>query len=156
MLDLIKSKVAPRVTNLINESPRNLGKEKIMEMNVVFGSNVELAAAIAETLNNDYTSLKEVVAALNEIKRGAKAVADEQAKANKLANKEVAIASGKKFASSLSAGDRVRYNTSKGIVEATVGEQKEGAKTLHVILDEIPEGSKKADRYIGFDKLIIA
>ena len=81
MLDLIKSKVAPRVTNLINESPRNLGKEKIMEMNVVFGSNVELANAIAETLNNDYTSLKEVVAALNEFKRGAKAVAEEQAKA---------------------------------------------------------------------------
>ena len=96
-----------------------------MEMNVVFNSNVELATKIAETLNNDYTSLKEVVAALTEIKRGAKAVADEQAKANKAADKEVAIASGKKF-----------------------------AKTLHVILDEIPEGSKKADRYIGFDKLI--
>ena len=125
-----------------------------MEMNVVFDSNVELATKIAETLNNDYTSLKEVVAALNEIKRGAKAVADEQAKANKAADKEVAIASGKEFAKTLKIGDRVRYNTSKGIVEATVGEQKDGAKTLHVILDEIPEGSKKADRYIGFDKLI--
>ena len=127
-----------------------------MEMNVVFGSNVELANEVAKCLNNDYTALKEVVAALTEIKRGAKAVADEQAKADKLANKEVAIASGKEFASSLNVGDRVRYNTSNGIVEATVGEQKEGAKTLHVILDEIPEGSKKADRYIGFDKLIIA
>ena len=125
-----------------------------MEMNVVFGSNVELATKIAETLNNDYTSLKEVVAALTEIKRGAKAVADEQVKANKAADKEVAIASGKEFAKTLKVGDRVRYNTSKGIVEATVGEQKDGAKTLHVILDEIPEGSKKADRYIGFDKLI--
>ncbi len=125
-----------------------------MEMNVVFDSNVELATKIAETLNNDYTSLKEVVAALTEIKRGAKAVADEQSKANKAADKEVAIASGKEFAKTLKVGDRVRYNTSKGIVEATVGEQKEGAKTLHVILDEIPEGSKKADRYIGFDKLI--
>ena len=117
-----------------------------MEMNVVFGSNVELATKIAETLNNDYTSLKEVVAALNEIKRGAKAVADEQAKANKAADKEVAIASGKEFAKTLKVGDRVRYNTSKGIVGATVGEQKDGAKTLHVSLDEIPEGSKKADR----------
>ena len=125
-----------------------------MEMNVVFDSNVELANAIAETLNNDYTSLKEVVAALTEIKRGAKAVADEQAKANKEIAKEVAIASGKEFAKTLKVGDRVRYNTSKGIVEATVGEQKNGSKTLHVILDEIPEGSKKADRYIGFDKLI--
>ena len=127
-----------------------------MEMNVVFGSNVELAIKIAETLNNDYTSLKEVVSALTEIKRGAKAVADEQAKANKAADKEVAIANGKEFAKTLKVGDRVRYNTSNGIVEATVGEQKEGAKTLHVILDEIPEGSKKADRYVGFDKLIIA
>ena len=125
-----------------------------MEMNVVFGSNVELATKIAETLNNDYTSLKEVVAALTEIKRGAKVVADEQVKANKSADKEVAIASGKEFAKTLKVGDRVRYNTSKGIIEATVGEQKDGAKTLHVILDEIPEGSKKADRYIGFDKLI--
>ena len=125
-----------------------------MEMNVVFGSNVELATKIAETLNNDYTSLKEVVAALTEIKRGAKVVADEQVKANKAADKEVAIASGKEFAKTLKVGDRVRYNTSKGIIEATVGEQKDGAKTLHVILDEIPEGSKKADRYIGFDKLI--
>ena len=125
-----------------------------MEMNVVFGSNVELANEVAKCLNNDYTALKEVVAALTEIKRGAKAVADEQAKANKAADKEVAIASGKEFAKTLKVGDRVRYNTSKGIVEATVGEQKDGAKTLHVILDEIPEGSKKADRYIGFDKLI--
>ena len=127
-----------------------------MEMNVTFTSNTELAAAIAETLNNDYTALKEVVTALSEIKKGAKAIADEQAKANKAADKEVAIANGKEFASTLSVGDRVRYNTSNGIVEATVGEQKEGAKTLHVILDEIPEGSKKADRYVGFDKLIIA
>ena len=127
-----------------------------MEMNVTFASNTELAAAIAETLNNDYTALKEVVTALSEIKKCAKAVADEQAKANKAADKEVAIANGKEFASTLSVGDRVRYNTSNGIVEATVGEQKEGAKTLHVILDEIPEGSKKADRYVGFDKLIIA
>ena len=127
-----------------------------MEMNVTFASNAELAAAIAETLNNDYTALKEVVTALSEIKKGAKAIADEQAKANKAADKEVAIANGKEFASTLSVGDRVRYNTSNGIVEATVGEQKEGAKTLHVVLDEIPEGSKKADRYVGFDKLIIA
>ena len=127
-----------------------------MEMNVTFASNIELAAAIAETLNNDYTALKEVVTALSEIKKGAKAIADEQAKANKAADKEVAIANGKEFASTLSVGDRVRYNTSNGIVEATVGEQKEGAKTLHVVLDEIPEGSKKADRYVGFDKLIIA
>ena len=127
-----------------------------MEMNVTFASNTELAAAIAETLNNDYAALKEVVSALSEIKKGAKVVADEQAKANKAAGKEVAIANGKEFASTLSVGDRVRYNTSNGIVEATVGEQKEGAKTLHVILDEIPEGSKKADRYVGFDKLIIA
>ena len=127
-----------------------------MEMNVTFASNTELAAAIAETLNNDYAALKEVVSALSEIKKGAKAIADEQAKANKAADKEVAIANGKEFASTLSVGDRVRYNTSNGIVEATVGEQKEGAKTLHVILDEIPEGSKKADRYVGFDKLIIA
>ena len=125
-------------------------------MNVTFASNTELAAAIAETLNNDYAALKEVVSALSEIKKGAKVVADEQAKANKAAGKEVAIANGKEFASTLSVGDRVRYNTSNGIVEATVGEQKEGAKTLHVILDEIPEGSKKADRYVGFDKLIIA
>lgn len=125
-------------------------------MNVTFASNTELAAAIAETLNNDYAALKEVVSALSEIKKGAKAIADEQAKANKAADKEVAIANGKEFASTLSVGDRVRYNTSNGIVEATVGEQKEGAKTLHVILDEIPEGSKKADRYVGFDKLIIA
>ena len=127
-----------------------------MEMNVTFASNTELAAAIAETLNNDYAALKEVVSALSEIKKGAKAIADEQAKANKAADKEVAIANGKEFASTLNVGDRVRYNTSNGIVEATVGEQKEGAKTLHVILDEIPEGSKKADRYVGFDKLIIA
>ena len=127
-----------------------------MEMNVTFASNTELAAAIAETLNNDYAALKEVVSALSEIKKGAKAIADEQAKANKAADKEVAIANGKEFASTLSVGDRVRYNTSNGIVEATVGEQKDGAKTLHVILDEIPEGSKKADRYVGFDKLIIA
>ena len=125
-------------------------------MNVTFASNTELAAAIAETLNNDYAALKEVVSALSEIKKGAKAIADEQAKANKAADKEVAIANGKEFANTLSVGDRVRYNTSNGIVEATVGEQKEGAKTLHVILDEIPEGSKKADRYVGFDKLIIA
>ncbi len=125
-------------------------------MNVTFASNTELAAAIAETLNNDYAALKEVVSALSEIKKGAKAIADEQTKANKAADKEVAIANGKEFASTLSVGDRVRYNTSNGIVEATVGEQKEGAKTLHVILDEIPEGSKKADRYVGFDKLIIA
>ena len=125
-----------------------------MEMNVTFASNTELAAAIAETLNNDYAALKEVVSALSEIKKGAKAIADEQAKANKAADKEVAIASGKEFAKTLKVGDRVRYNTSKGIVEATVGEQKDGAKTLHVILDEIPEGSKKADRYVGFDKLI--
>ena len=125
-------------------------------MNVTFASNTELAAAIAETLNNDYAALKEVVSALSEIKKGAKAIADQQAKANKAADKEVAIANGKEFANTLSVGDRVRYNTSNGIVEATVGEQKEGAKTLHVILDEIPEGSKKADRYVGFDKLIIA
>ena len=79
----------------------------------------------------------------------------EAAKAAREAEQNAKGKLGKAYFATLKEGDKISWTMADGtVVEGTVGKQKDGAKTLHVILDEIPEGSKKADRYIGFDKLI--
>ena len=104
----------------------------------------------------DYTALKEVMEQLGKIRKSAKEANEAFIKEQKAADKAVKAEAGKEFAATLAEGDRVKYTMADGsVIEATVGKQKDGAKTLHVLLDTVPEG-KKPDRYVAFDKLVIA
>ena len=105
----------------------------------------------------DYAALKEVMEQLGSVRKSAKEANKAFVKEQKAADKAVRAEAGKAYAATLAEGDRVQYTKADGsVIEATVGKQKDGAKTLHVVLDDIPAGSKSADRYIAFDKLVIA
>lgn len=105
----------------------------------------------------DYTALKEVMEQLSAVRKSAKEANEAYVKEQKATDKAVKAEAGKAYAATLAEGDRVKYTMANGsVIEATVGKQKDGAKTLHVVLDAIPEGSKTADRHVAFDKLIIA
>ena len=64
---------------------------------------------------------------------------------------------GKAYAETLSVGDSISWTMADGSVKTgTVGETKDGAKTLHIILDkQFVEAGKEADRYVSFDKIVV-
>ena len=118
----------------------------------------ELNTIIAAANEMDLDTLKATIAALRDVKK-AKA---EEGKAISKAEKEAAKAElaekGKAYWATLSIGDPVAYKKVDGtILEGTVGEVKEGAKSAHVILNEVPAGAKsdKRDRYPAYSALVM-
>lgn len=101
-----------------------------------------------------YDGLKDVIAQLSEIRKDAKVIAENLAKEQKALAKEELAEKNRELAGGLKMGDRIKFYLGKQIVEASVGKQKEGSKTFHIVLDEIPDGSKTADRYVKFEKLV--
>ena len=116
---------------------------------------------IAQATNEDgvvdYATLKEVWKDLTAYRSANKEAAAEAEKAANKATKAEKAVIGKAYVATLKEGDRVSYTANGEVVEATVGKQNKDAKSLHVILDAIPEGAKstKLDRYPTYDKVII-
>ena len=102
----------------------------------------------------DYATLKEVWKDLTAYRSANKKAAAEAEKANKAADVNEAKARGEAYFLTLAVGTPVSYTKADGtVVEGKVGETKQGAKAAHIVLDEIPAGSKKADRYVAFNQL---
>lgn len=98
----------------------------------------------------DMETLKAIVKSLQDTKKAFEEVAKAASDARKKAKEALFAQSNVKLFSELVEGDRIRYwyATGKCWVEATVGKQKAGAKTLHVLLDEGTYTGEKPDRYL--------
>ena len=63
------------------------------------------------------------------------------------------------YLQTLEVGTPIQWMSNGEVQNGTVGEQKKGSKTAHLILNEIPANSKaknpKADRYVQYDKIIV-
>lgn len=98
----------------------------------------------------DMETMKAIIKSLQDTKKAFEEVAKSAEDDRKKANQAKTIASTSEFVKTLAEGDRIRYwyATGKCWVEATVAKQKEGAKTLHIVLDEGTYTGEKADRYL--------
>lgn len=101
----------------------------------------------------DFEMLKEAIDILVKERVARKAQAKEDAKAARDADQNAKGEIGKAWFATLKEGDAIAWTMADGsVITGTVGKQKEGAKTAHLIKDEVPEG-KKADAYVPFYKL---
>ena len=103
----------------------------------------------------DCDKLQEIITGLQGVKKTAK----EEFKAfkeeiNKVAKEELAI-KGKAYFDTLKVGDPVSWIKTDGtVLRGTVGEQKKGNKTAHVILDDVPDNGKP-DRHVKYHFIIV-
>ena len=101
----------------------------------------------------DFEMLKETIDILVKERVARKAQAKEDAKAARDADQNAKGEIGKAWFATLKEGDAIAWTMADGsVITGTVGKQKEGAKTAHLIKDEVEEG-KKADAYVPFYKL---
>lgn len=130
-----------------------------LEMSTAELTNVVVAATTKKDVI-DCDMLQEIITALQSVKKTAKEEfaamkkeADTEAK-NKLAER------GKAYFETLQVGSPISWVKADGsVITGTVGEQKKGAKTAHVILNEIPASTTsknpKPDRYAKFNAIVV-
>ena len=113
---------------------------KVIEMSTVDGVfNFDLFKEAIDL------QVKERVARKDEAKKAA-VVARE-------ANQEAKGKIGKAYLATLKEGSNISWTMADGsVIEGTVGKQKEGAKTAHLLKNEYDEG-KKPDAYVPFYKI---
>jgi len=122
---------------------------------------VELAQSIVETnlLNEgvvDCDELQKLISALQNIKKIAKEEFETLKKIKKEKETEKSKENGLTYWNSLKVGDPIKWKGSKGVICVGVkANTKEGAKRLHVKLNELPVGSTRLDRYITYEKIIV-
>lgn len=130
-------------------------------------SNGELKLSSAEITNMvvaattkddiiDCDVLQEVITGLQGVKKTAKEEFKAMKKELDNSEKEKLAERAKAYFATLTVGSPISWIKSDGtIMTGTVGEQKKGAKTAHVILSEVPEDSKRPDRYAKFHSIIV-
>lgn len=102
----------------------------------------------------DYATLKEVWKDLTAYRHDNKEEAAKAEQAVKTAAKVELATLGKAYLDTLNVGDKIAYTKADGtVLEGTLGEQKAGAKRAHIVLNEVPAGSKGADRYIAYEQI---
>ena len=108
-----------------------------------------------EHINCD--TLREVISGINSVKKTAKDDFEQVKKDLVKADKAVLAARAQEYLATLKVGDPISWIANDEVQNGTVGEQKKGAKTAHLILNEIPANSKakepKADRYVKYEKI---
>lgn len=114
-------------------------------------ANFVVAAATKEDhINCDM--LKEVIAALQGVKKTAIEDFKEMKKEFEEAEKKVVAEKAKTWFDTLEVGAELSWIANGTIVYGTKGEQKPGLKRAHTILNEV-EAGKKPDRHVPFEKL---
>ena len=112
----------------------------------------ELAKLVIDGAEN-FETLKETIDILVKERVARKADAKVEAKAAREKEQNNKALIGKDYFATLKEGDPITWTMADGtVVEGTVGKQKEGAKTAHLIKNEVAEG-KKADAYVPFYKI---
>jgi hypothetical protein len=130
-------------------------------------SNGELKLSSAEITNMvvaattkddiiDCDILQEIITGLQGVKKTAKEEFKAMKKELDNSEKEKLAERAKAYFDTLTVGSPISWVKSDGtIMTGTVGEQKKGAKTAHVILSEVPADSKRPDRYAKFHSIIV-
>ena len=124
-------------------------------------NNVAELATLAATNNEhiDCDFLRDVIMAVQAVKKTDKLDFEEAKKEIQKANKEILAEKGKAYWKTLKIGDTISWQSTGKILTGTVGENKNSSKTAHCLLNEIPVDSKaknpKLDRYVKYEKIII-
>lgn len=130
-----------------------------MEMGTDELTNLVVAALTKDGIINCDT-LQEVITGLQGVKKTAKKEYEDFKKQIADASKEELATRSKAYVETLQQGERITWMKSDGqIATGTLGEQKKGSKTVHVLLDEIPANSTaknpKPDRYVKYHAIIV-
>ena len=116
---------------------------------------VILSVTKDEHINCD--TLQEVISGLQATKKTAKADFEAVKKELAAADKAVLAERAKAYLKTLNVGDPISWIANNEVQYGTVGEQKKGAATAHLILNEIPANSKakdpKPDRHVKWEKI---
>ena len=138
------------IAEALNNGELTLSKDEIVMITI---------AAATKDEHIDCNLLRDVMSDLQKVKKTAmedfKEVEKEMQKAAKADLGKI----GQAYLATLNVGDTIEWISNGQPQHGTVGEQKQGSKRAHLILDEIPETSTaktpKADRYVPFDKIKI-
>lgn len=137
--------------------------ESLVSGELVLSSNEMTNLVVAATTKDDIINcdrLQEIITGLQGVKKTAKEEYDAMKKELETSNKEILAARGKAYFDTLKPGDPISWVMSTGaVMNGVVGEQKKGAKTAHVLLNEIPEKTTaknpKLDRYAKFHSIVV-
>ena len=118
-----------------------------------------IAGLTAEDGTFNHAEFKEVMKALCDERHNRMADREKWEKENKTAQVADKAARGLAYLKTLNTGAAIQWESNGEIQNGTVGEQKKGAKTAHLVLNEIPANSKakepKADRYVKYEKIVV-
>lgn len=136
---------------------------EIMEGSLVLSATEVANIAVLATTKDDIINcdvLQEIITGLQGVKKTAREEYKEMKKELDNEQKEILAARARAYVASLNVGDRISWKKADGkIATGTLGIQKPGSKTAHVLLDEIPADSTaknpKADRYAKFHTIIV-
>lgn len=122
-------------------------------------TNLAVAATTKDDIINCDT-LQEVITGLQGVKKTAKEEFAAMKKEIDNASKAELAARAMAYVASLEPGSPISWVKADGtVMTGTLGEQKKGAKTAHVILDEIPANTSaknpKPDRYAKFHSIVV-
>jgi hypothetical protein len=138
------------IAEALNNGELTLDKDQLVMITI---------AAATKDEHIDCNILRDVMSDLQKVKK----TAMEDFKEVEKEAKKMAAASlgeiGKAYLATLNVGDPIEWISNGMPQTGTVGEQKEGAKRAHLLLNEIPANSTaktpKPDRYVPFDKIKI-
>ena len=101
--------------------------------------------------NFDFDLFKDTIDVLVKERVARKEAGKEAAKAAREAEQNAKGKLGKAYFATLKEGDKISWTMADGtVVEGTVGKQKDGAKTAHLLKNEY---EKKPDAYVPFYKI---
>ena len=136
---------------------------EIMEGTLTLSATEVANIAVLATTKDDVINcdvLQEIITGLQGVKKTAREEYKEMKKELDNEQKEILATRARAYVASLNVGDRISWKKADGkIATGTLGVQKPGSKTAHVLLDEIPADSTaknpKADRYAKFHTIIV-
>ena len=103
--------------------------------------------------NFDFDLFKDTIDVLVKERVARKEAGKEAAKAAREAEQNAKGELGKVYFATLKEGDKISWTMADGtVIEGTVGKQKDGAKTAHLLKNEY---EKKPDAYVPFYKINI-
>lgn len=122
-------------------------------------TNLAVAATTKDDIINCDT-LQEVITGLQGVKKTAKEEFAAMKKEIDNASKAELAARAMAYVASLKPGSPISWVKADGtVMTGTLGKQKKGTKTAHVILDEIPANTSaknpKPDRYAKFHSIVV-
>lgn len=137
--------------------------EAIVNGELVLSASDITNLAVAATTKDDIINcdtLQEVITGLQGVKKTAKEEFAAMKKEIDNASKAELAARAMAYVASLKPGSPISWVKADGtVMTGTLGKQKKGTKTAHVILDEIPANTSaknpKPDRYAKFHSIVV-